>query len=44
MIGVIEPGLLTVIFIENTENVVRLISARRASRKERLLYEEKIKS
>jgi uncharacterized DUF497 family protein len=44
VIGMTQEGLLTVVFVERTENVVRIISARRATKKERNLYEEKNQS
>ena len=37
-LGQCAPGLLLVVFTERRENVMRIISARRAKQKERQLY------
>jgi uncharacterized DUF497 family protein len=38
-IGPISPGLILVVWTEPDEETIRLISARRATRRERALYE-----
>ncbi len=44
VIGMTQKGLLTVVYVERIENVVRIITARKAKKAERGLYENKIRS
>ncbi len=40
IIGAVDPyGVLLVVYTERHENVIRIISARKADKKERLLYQ-----
>lgn len=41
VIGLSSIGLLFVVFIETTDDLIRIISARKVAKKERRLYEEK---
>lgn len=41
VIGLSSDGLLFVVFVEKTDDLIRIISARKATKKERGLYEEK---
>ena len=41
IIGVVEPhGVLFVVYTERCENTIRIISARKANKKERRLYQQ----
>lgn len=42
LIGMSDAGVLTVVFTIRSGGVTRIISARRASRKERKQYEERV--